>query len=518
MTALSNHDKAPLRLLLAARSSRKPRKDGVGPGPEQGIGIQTQDERAREWAEREGHVVVATAADTRSGSVPPWDRPSLRPWVACGCSWCREQDDNRNVPERRRVYDASKITRYDAILAYKTDRLSRGDEKDFNLIEEWANHHGKSLVIVDGPRYPSRGDSDYWQWAAQRREAYKELENIKERAARGRAKLTENRAAIGKPPFGLEIRGEKYRKTLIPTEQGRELVPEAFDRIIAGESMGTVARWLTVQTGRRFNRKSVHDLVYCATYVGERRNAEGRTVLTCEPVLVTADGKPDWGRFRAAQRLLSAHPKRGARTAGALLTGVLWCAAEGCTARMYRHAAASGGRRYFYYECRGCGNRTRLDFADMAVDALVRQTQDRPVTEVRLIPGNDYEAEKAAVREALSQLPLRSLGRREEQAERERLWAEQDRLEELVPVPACYEYTEARPRQTYAEVWAQLDTEDRSAFLARQHFKVFAAKNTVRLEREGERTWRAHYDRRLGVIDDGDWDLGEVPAGQGQQP
>jgi len=147
MTESSSHD-APLRLLLAARSSRKPRKDASGESaPDEGLGIQTQDERAREWAEREGHVIVDIAADVRSGEVPPWDRPNLRPWVACGCGWCRDQDDKRNVPERRRVYDHGKITRYDGILAFKMDRLSRGGDQDFALIEGWASHHGKQRYV-----------------------------------------------------------------------------------------------------------------------------------------------------------------------------------------------------------------------------------------------------------------------------------------------------------------------------------------------------------------------------------
>lgn len=517
MTESSSHD-APLRLLLAARSSRKPRKDANGePVPDEGIGIQTQDERARKWAEDEGHVIVDVAADVRSGTVPPWDRPNLREWVACGCAWCREQDDKRGVPERRRVYDKGKITLYDGVLAFKMDRLSRGDDQDFNLIEGWASHHGKKLVIVDGPMWPARGDSDYWQWAAQKREAYKELVSIKERATRNRAKLTENKAIMGKPPWGLEAAGPKYHKKIVATEEGGRLVPEAFDRIIAGESMGRVAAWLTEQTGRKFSRKSVRDMIYCTTYVGERRNARGVTVLTCEPLLATPDGKPDWARFRAAQKLLSAHPKRGPRSPGVLLSGgILRCGAQGCAARMYRHVASNGKQRYTYYQCgEECGNRVRMDWADMAVDAIITGTQDRPVTEVRLIPGNDFEAEKAAVREALSQLPLAGLDRRAEQAERERLWAEQDRLEELEPVPAVYEYRETG-EGTYAEVWARLDTEGRTAFLARQRFRVYARKDVVRLERGSGvwKPWCAYYRRGTGLTDTGDWLPEEVPAGQ----
>jgi hypothetical protein len=382
----------------------------------------------------------------------------------------------------------------------------------------WATHHGKKLVIAEGPMYPARDDSDYWSWTAEKRQAYKELENIKERAARGRAQLTANQAAIGKPPFGLELAGPKYHKVIIPAEQGRRLVPEAFDKIIAGESMGQVARWLTEQTGRRFNRKSVRDLIYCATYLGERRNASGVTVLRCEPLLVTADGKPDWGRFRAAQRMLSAHPRQGPRASDAMLSGLIRCAA--CGAKMFKHTTTTAGRAYLYYVCDGsaCRAAVRLDFAEAAVDAIVTATQDRPVSEVRLVPGDDHEAEKQAVREAMAQLPLLDLPDDEFDARMRELRAERDRVSALVPVPAVYEYRETG-EGTYAEVWAQLDTAGRSAFLARQRFRAVAAKDWVRLEREGDaRTWRAHYRRGLGVIDSGDWDIADVPAGQGQRP
>src|SRR6266851_6186142 len=62
-----------MRLLLAARLSRK-QADG-----QDGLGIETQDKRAREWALRQGHEVIGIAPDTRKGTVAPWDRPKLKP-------------------------------------------------------------------------------------------------------------------------------------------------------------------------------------------------------------------------------------------------------------------------------------------------------------------------------------------------------------------------------------------------------------------------------------------------------
>ena len=510
MTLSSSHDAAALRLLLAARLSRKPRKDPNGtPVPDQGLGILTQDELGRAWAEREGHVVVGVAADTRPGRTPPWFRPALREWVLCGCAWCRNLDDQRGVPKKKRVYDGSKLAQFDGILAYRMDRLSRGSDEDFALIETWASVHSKRFVIVDGPQYPARDDNDYWSWAAARREAFKELETITERCGRAQRQIIATGAVVGKPPLGLAISGEKYGKTLVPTELGRAVVPEAFDRVLAGESMGQVAAWLGEQTGRTFKRKAVRDLIYCATYVGERRNAAGVTVLRCEPLLVTPDGRPDWARFRAAQKMIAAHPRQGPRASDALLSGLVRCG--GCGAKMFKHTTTTAGRKYLYYQCdAGCGGRVRLDFAETAVSAIIAQTQDRPVTAVTLVPGNDFESEKQAVREEMAQLPLLGLADEEFDARMKELRAERDRLAQLKPVPAEYACTETG-EGTYAQVWARLDTGGRSAFLARQKFRVYAAKDWVRLERgEGDWVWRAHYRRGLGVLDDGDWDEADL--------
>ena len=56
-----------MRLILAARKSTKIR-DGDGREID-AIGIETQDKRGREWAERQGHTVVAVAPDTKRGTV-----------------------------------------------------------------------------------------------------------------------------------------------------------------------------------------------------------------------------------------------------------------------------------------------------------------------------------------------------------------------------------------------------------------------------------------------------------------
>ena len=69
----------------------------------------------------QGHTVVAVVADRRSGTVPPWKRPNLKEWVT----------------------DPAKLVLYDGVLGPVFDRLTRGDNKSTNEIEQWAwdNHN-----------------------------------------------------------------------------------------------------------------------------------------------------------------------------------------------------------------------------------------------------------------------------------------------------------------------------------------------------------------------------------------
>src|SRR5689334_3000808 len=103
-----------MRLLLAARLS----KDRAGQ-----TGLDSQDTDARAWAERNGHEVIATAADKISGRTSPFDRPNLGAWLT----------------------DPALRVKYDGIVVSKLDRLSRG--RDWG-IRSWAEEHNKKLIVV----------------------------------------------------------------------------------------------------------------------------------------------------------------------------------------------------------------------------------------------------------------------------------------------------------------------------------------------------------------------------------
>jgi site-specific DNA recombinase len=449
------HDTQQLRLVLAARKSNKIRDhDGHEVDP---ISIDIQDRRGREWAVRQGHVIVHVAPDVKRGTVAPWDRPNLRPWVT----------------------DPAKMAQFDGILAYRNDRLSRGCWADEVRIRLWAEEHGKVLMIVDGPQWPPRHDGDEWSWEAMAKQARKEWETIRERSMNTQSELREGGKLVGRPAFGYISAGVKYDHTIVPTEEGRRLVPEIFGRVIDGESLAVIAAWLSEETGRPWWPRTVGTIIRNPTYMGRRCQQDpktkkyGRTLLRCEPLV-------DAATFAGAGKALDARPKRGHVDPAnrPMLSGVLSC--PFCQdSPMYR--LASG-----YYRCtgrgadrRGCGNMVRAGAVDAAVDRIITETFDKPVMAHAIIPGN--EAQIAARLEEVK-FEMRQLGSADvDDGEYDRrlagLRAERDRVNAAEVVPECVELTDTGER--YSQLWAQTAISERGPWLARHGFRVCASKAEV---------------------------------------
>lgn len=466
-----------MRVIVAARLSRK-QADG-----QQGIGIETQDERGRQWAGANGHEVVAVAADTKSGTTAPWDRPVLRPWVS----------------------DPAKLALYDGIVAYATDRISRGTDQDFSRIEAWAADHGKKLIIAnggDGIWYPARGDSDYWQWAATKREARREWESITRRTRDAQQRLRGQGWLVGPAPWGYGVAGPKYGRHLVPNDPGREYIPAIFARCAGdvpgsdgrpgGWSLPRIAAWLTSQGVRPPGRSTswgpttVAAIIRRRAYMGYHEMSGG-TVHRCE-ALVPADV------WRRANDALTARAgvKRGHSDPETrpMLSGVLYC--PRCGSGMHRMWARGwgGADRVPYYHCSGrqapgrkCGNMVQCALADAAVDQIAARTFKAPVLAARTVPGEDHSAELEEIRYQIQRLGSRDLPDDAYDAELSRLRAERDRLAALPAVPA--RVVEEPTGQTYAELWEALSTPERGPWLAAKGFRAEADKTMVKLTRPG---------------------------------
>ena len=318
-----------MNVLLAARLSRKKQQEGLG--------IETQDARMLKWAADHGHTVVGVAGDYSKGTVAPWDRPHLKPWVT----------------------EPEKLARYDAIIAYKHDRLSRGAWSDEAKIRMWAEDHGKSLIIVDGPQWPPRHDGDKWSWEAAATQSRKEWEEIRERSMRAQAALREKDKHVGRAAFGFEIIGERYDKKLTVFEPEAQVTREMVRRYLDGESLAEIAkdfeaRGVTARSGANWNAKTIGQYLKRPVLYGSRSGRHG--VEHVEAII-------DFDEWQAVQdRLASRAHKTGGKVPNeyALLSGVLYCPEGHKLYRLNSGKHGDSGQTAGRYYCRDCPKGDRV--------------------------------------------------------------------------------------------------------------------------------------------------------------
>jgi len=399
-----------MRVLIAARKSNK-----VASKTGDGIGLDTQDALAREFAERNGYEVAGVARDTISGTTAPMNRRELGQWLS----------------------DPVKLASYDAIVFYAIDRISRGSDEDFVAIKAWASQNGKRLVAVGpmdgGIQYPSRGDADYWMWTAMERQAGQEWLAIRERIWRARKAITDQGGLMGRAIWGYQIQGDRYGKRLVPTDLCREYWPQVLTRLAEGDSLRKVAAWLDAEsvptdTGKRWNEGTLGSLVKSPTYRGERRqqypvvdcqephvhdrkcpSRQVEKVIECEPV-VTRDL---WYAAREALQHRTTRQDTGGRPSAApALLKSMTCGNPDCDASgtdlgpspMYRIKAGKGDAARYYYRCsgrgaqrRGCGNMIPLANVDRAVLNRISYLSREPELRTVTVKGHDTEAEIAGL-------------------------------------------------------------------------------------------------------------------------
>lgn len=426
-----------MRVLIVARLSRK--ADGQ-------TGIETQDHLTRQWTERNGHTVREVVADSRSGTTQPWDRPNLRPWVT----------------------DPARIGQYDAIAAYRLDRLSRGDDESTTRIEDWAREHGKLLLTEDGLIYPCEGN-DGIRWDVTKRIAHQEWLNASERYTRMQRHLRANGYLVGRPPFGYVIVPSGDHKRLAIDPVTGPWVREAFARIIVGESLASVAS--TAPGGRMWER-TLGAMIRNPVYRGRR--TDGVSV----PPIVTA------AVWRQANASLDSRKggKRGPAKEPALLTGVLRCGK--CHGPMYRINARAG----LHYRCagrgpqrKGCGVMVPLAKADETATGDVLAYGHLDYYESRTVPGSGHEDEVSEVVRDIRDLdPLAD----NYDSRLTTLRTELSRLRSLPSEPAR---TDLIPTgQTIAQRWERLDTAGRRKFLLDHGAEWTAKDGEVQMTEAGE--------------------------------
>jgi hypothetical protein len=382
-------------VIIAARLSKK-----VG-GRAQGS-IESQDEDAREWAESEGHHVVATVADVASGTKAMRQRKHLGPWVT--------QPDL--------------MAKYQAIVAAKQDRLSRADWRDEGDLRRWAEDNGKVLIIVERnlrwpPREGASRDEDIARWNRGAEDAHHEWNVTSRRYRRMIRQRTANNELAGKPIYGFRStgigcgetpcscwqHGKDDHKTLTAYEPEAAVVREAVTRYLAGESLRDVcddlnARGIPSPTyrgkpGKCWYPTTLGELLRNPSIAGRRMNAEGKTILRYEGIATWKEHEQLTARLDSRANRKGISPQNSY-----LLTGIIYDeTGSPMWGLRYR------GRAYSYYRSQETGRMVRADFADAKVDDLMtRAYGDEPHEVARVRPASNHSETIARLRQDRAEL------------------------------------------------------------------------------------------------------------------
>ncbi|MGW4586382.1 recombinase family protein [Amycolatopsis thermoflava] len=216
------------------------------------LAIQRQREDCQRIAEQRGWQIVAEFVDN---SVSASDRRRARPGYD-------------------RLVEAYQAGQFDALVCWDLDRLTRQPRQ----LEDWieaAEERGLLLVTANGEADLS---TDAGQLFARIKASVARSE-VQRKAARQR-RAAAQRAEMGKPPLGVRLTGYTVSGELIGEEA--KIVRKVFDRFAAGDSLRSLAAWLTdsgvpTRRGHAWNPSSVRTMLTNPRYAG-RAVYQGREI------------------------------------------------------------------------------------------------------------------------------------------------------------------------------------------------------------------------------------------------
>jgi DNA invertase Pin-like site-specific DNA recombinase len=384
-----------------------------------------------------------------------------------------------------RALNDMRLKKYTVLVVWHSDRLERRPGKALlDLLAEF----GAAGCRVESTQEPTLGKLDTGSQVTTFLAGlmnHDKSKHLSEQVKLSHDRIRTNGGNPGRAPWGYVSAGGKYSRKLVPTDEGRRLVPGIFERIADGESLRSVAAWLAEETGRTFWARRLAWLIRNPTYHGNRVDADGRTVHKCEPLV-------DSALWLRANKALTAKPGKRGPVSGesALLTSVAFCgpcSERGIESPLYRIRPRPG---YAYYRCagagagrKGCGNMVRLEEADARVVEWISM-MSAPRLVPQLVEGDSHETELADILLELAELPKRDLTDAEEDAERARLRALRDELEGMDSTPDRIELVETG--ETIGAHFRSLDDAGKRAMLMSDGIKVYA--------------WKPEGDRRFAPV------------------
>jgi site-specific DNA recombinase len=461
----------PIRALGAIRLSR---------ATDESTSPVRQNGRIDWWTGGNDAELVGVAEDLDvSGSVSPFDRDGLGPWLT----------DRPPHP-------------WDVLVAWKLDRVSRNALDTLTLLK-WLDERGKRLVCVDdGLDTATSMGRVLIQLAA----IFAEMERsfIIERAQAGRLELrAQGRWPGGVPPFGYlasPIDGGGW--ALVPDADTAPLVREMARRVIDGASYLSVADWLTASGVplRRPDAKhgkwagtTVQRLLSSSVVRWGRLTSKGQTlehIDYAEPLL-------DADTAALLDRAMRKRARNGAgRGPTKWLTGIVVCGA--CGASMYQDAPRTvRGVTYAYYRCSSKTHRRagctmpniRSEVVEEYVERefLSRAGGDELFERIDE-PGVDHTAELEAVNGRIAKLAELFTAGVLDDSDADftaSLAVLKRRKAELSAAPTTVDVVALMPTGvTTYEVWEESDDQARRALLLDRQTRVFVDAEAPRLRME----------------------------------
>ena len=257
----------------------------------------------------------------------------------------------RNRPEFQRMLSDAKTGRFDTIVCWKSDRLSRGMYPAAALMEVVEAHQIRLEAVMDA--------IDMKTFGLMAAIGKIELDNFRERASMGkRGAAKQGRIPSGSIPYGYRI-GDDGKPEICEPEA------EVVRRIFTAYRQGTPATAIVVEleerTGRRWHEAGLHRLLGQSVYAGSylygkttTRKMEDGTIVTRE-----ADGEPieipfphlvSAGEFAEVQAIKNERRRfsKRAEKSSYLLAKLFRCAECG---QLMGGVHRTGRRRY--YRCYG---------------------------------------------------------------------------------------------------------------------------------------------------------------------
>jgi DNA invertase Pin-like site-specific DNA recombinase len=258
----------------------------------------------------------------------------------------------------------------------------------------------------------------------------------------------------GNAPWGFEVVGPKYGKTLRPTELCRAYVPQIFQRCIDGQSLRQIAVWLDSENvptarGGKWNEGSVRWIIRCRTYAEKPHEIIRPTI------------------FDRANDALKNRGKRGPAQNPPMLAK-LRC--NRCGSPMYRIKA--GKRAKIFYRCygsgpqrKGCGNMVPLALTDFIVASQIFVHSTEPHTIKSWVDGQNWDDEISNVKQS-----IREAADAERFGEMPALQTKLADYRSRDNIPGHYDYIETG--QTVGAHFWSLDNDGKREYLATRDIRV----------------------------------------------